>query len=56
MLIIGAVLLAFGLGAMLMMRLIPAFHAFWPAPLPVAFIGGGLIFAFFACSRDNLEY
>ena len=56
MLIIGIVLLCFGLGSMLMLWLLPGFHSYWPAPLPVAFIGGGLIFAFSVGSRDESGY
>ena len=44
--LIGAVLLCFGLGSMLMLWLLPGMRGLWPAPLPVAFIGGGLILAF----------
>jgi hypothetical protein len=55
-LLIGVVLLCFGLGAMLTLWLLPSMHSFWPAPLPVAFIGGGLLYAFSAGSRVNNGY
>jgi len=55
-LLIGVVLLSFGLGSMLALWLLPGFHTYWPAPLPVAFIGGGLIFAFAAGSRTDRGY
>jgi hypothetical protein len=42
---IGVVLLCFGVGSMLMLWLMPAMRNLWAAPIPVAFIGGGLIFA-----------
>src|SRR4051812_43858496 len=45
-LLIGIVLVCFGLGSMLALWLLPESRTYWPAPLPVAFIGGGLIFAF----------
>lgn len=50
-LLIGVVLLCFGLGAMLALWLVPDLHRFWPLPLPVAFIGGGLVYAFSTGSR-----
>ncbi|MGC4047979.1 MAG: hypothetical protein QM758_29645 [Armatimonas sp.] len=53
MLIIGVVLLSFALGTMLMLWLLPWGSANWPAPLPIAFIGGGLIFAYFATRGDR---
>ena len=54
--LIGAVLFSFGLGSILAMWLLPGTHNYWPAPLPVTFIGGGLIFAFAAISRLDSEY
>lgn len=54
--LIGIVLLFFGLGSMLALWLLPGLHAYWPAPLPVTFIGGGLLIAFSASSRVNSEY
>lgn len=51
--LIGIVLLFFGAGAMLSMWLMPAFRSLWPAPLPVTFIGGGLLIAFFASKRPE---
>lgn len=53
--LIGIVLFCFGLGAMLALWLIPGSHSYWPASLPVTFIGGGLIFAFSAGSREDHE-
>ncbi|MBB6051182.1 hypothetical protein [Armatimonas rosea] len=55
-LLIGVVLLCFGLGAMLTLWLLPSMRSYWPAPLPVAFIGGGLLYAFSAGSRVNNGY
>jgi hypothetical protein len=55
-LLIGAVLCCFGLGSMLALWLLPGCRPYWPAPLPVAFIGGGLLLAFSAGSRVNSEY
>ena len=55
-LLIGAVLLCFGLGTMLALWLMPAFHNIWPMALPVAFMGGGLLIAFSAGSRVNSDY
>jgi hypothetical protein len=54
--LIGVVLLCFGLGSILMLWLIPGFRSYWPAPLPVAFIGGGLMIAFSPRSRVNDGY
>ena len=42
---IGVVFLCFGVGSMLMLWLMPAMRHLWPAPLPLAFLGGGLAFA-----------
>ena len=42
-LIHGIVWLALGFGAMLALRLIPNAPALWPLPLPLAFLGVGLI-------------
>ncbi len=42
-LIIGIVLAAFGLGTMLGLSLIDDMRAAWPVPLPVAFMGLGLV-------------
>lgn len=56
MLLIGIVLLCFGLGSMLMLWLLPGARAYWPAPLPIAFIGGGLIFAYFFSSPTDSGY
>jgi hypothetical protein len=53
---IGVVLLCFGLGAMLALRLIPGTDSAWPAPLPLAFVGGGLIVAFSPGSRLSDGY
>jgi len=53
MLIIGMVLLSFGVGAMLMIRLLPGGGLYWAAPLPVAFMGVGLILAYFAVRSDR---
>jgi hypothetical protein len=44
--VIGMVLACFGLGSMLMLWLLPGMQNYWPAPLPIAFIGGGIFFAF----------
>jgi hypothetical protein len=55
-LLIGVVLLCFGLGSMLTLWLLPGLRAYWPAPLPVTFIGGGIIFAFSAISRVDSGY
>lgn len=55
-LLLGVVLLCFGLGSMLALWLIPGVHTYWPAPLPVTFIGGGLIFAFSAGSHIDSGY
>lgn len=54
--LIGVVLLCFGLGTMLTLWLLPGSRSYWPAPLPVAFIGGGLILAFSPGSRINDGY
>ena len=54
--LIGVVLLCFGLGSILMLWLIPGFRSYWPAPLPVAFIGGGLMIAFSPGSHVNDGY
>lgn len=54
--LIGVVLLCFGFGAMLALWLLPGMRLFWPAPLPIALIGGGLIFAFTAISREDSGY
>jgi hypothetical protein len=54
--LIGAVLLAFGLGSMLMLYLLPGFRSLWPAPLPIAFIGGGLLIAFATFVRSGRGY
>ena len=54
--LIGVVLLCFGLGTMLTLWLLPGFRSSWPAPLPVAFIGGGLMIAFSPGSRINDGY
>jgi hypothetical protein len=53
---IGVDLLCYGLGAMLALWLIPECHTYWPAPLPVTFIGGGLIYAFSAAYRADRGY
>lgn len=42
-LIIGMVLTAFGIGSMIALSLVEPFRAAWPLPLPVAFIGVGLV-------------
>ena len=42
-LIIGLVLVMFGIGSMITLALIDEFRRAWPAPLPVAFIGIGLV-------------
>ncbi len=42
-LIIGLVLAMFGIGSMITLSLIDEFRRAWPAPLPVAFIGIGLV-------------
>jgi hypothetical protein len=55
-LLIGIVLLSFGLGTMLVLWLLPGLHAYWPAPLPVTFMGGGLMIAFLPGSRVNNGY
>jgi hypothetical protein len=44
--LIGIVLACFGLGSMLMLWLMPGMKTLWPAPLPMVFMGGGLMFAF----------
>lgn len=54
--LIGVVLLCFGLGSMLTLWLLPGLHPYWPAPLPVTFIGGGLLFAFYVASPDDSGY
>ena len=43
---IGAVLLCFGLGSMLALWLVPGSRGLWPIPLPVEFIGGGILLAY----------
>lgn len=55
-LLIGIVLVCFGLGSMLALWLLPGSRTYWPAPLPIAFLGGGLLFAFSAGSRVLREY
>ena len=50
--LIGIVLLFFGIGSMLTIALLPGAQAYWPAPLPVAFIGGALLIAFGLSSRS----
>lgn len=45
-LLIGVVLLCFGVGSMLTLLLLPGGASYWAAPLPIAFIGGGLVYAF----------
>lgn len=42
-LIIGIVLAMFGIGSMITLSLLDEFRRGWPAPLPVAFIGLGLV-------------
>jgi hypothetical protein len=42
-LIIGLVLAMFGIGSMITLSLLDEFRWGWPAPLPVAFIGLGLV-------------
>lgn len=42
-LMIGIVLLCFGIGTMIALWTMEGSRAFWAAPLPVAFIGGGLV-------------
>ncbi len=42
-LIIGIVLAMFGIGSMITLSLLDEFRWGWPAPLPVAFIGLGLV-------------
>lgn len=51
--LIGAVLLAFGLGTMLMLWLLPGARLYWSAPLPIAFIGGGLVIAYRALAHSG---
>ena len=45
-LIIGIVLAAFGIGTMIALWIVMGPRGYWPMPLPVAFIGGGLILYF----------
>ena len=52
-LIIGIVLAAFGVGAMVAMSLVDEFHRAWPVPLPVAFMGGGLMLYYYLAGRDQ---
>lgn len=52
-LLIGLVLTAFGLGSMLALWLLPGGRPYWAAPLPVAFVGGGLVLAFFSGARTD---
>ena len=42
-LIIGMVLTSFGVGSMIALSLVAHLRAAWPLPLPVAFIGVGLV-------------
>jgi len=55
-LVIGAVFLSFGAGAALTLWLMPSFHALWPAPLPLAFIGGGILFAYTTVAHPDRGY
>ncbi|HWD41109.1 MAG TPA: hypothetical protein VG944_19835 [Fimbriimonas sp.] len=51
--LIGMVLLCFGLGSTLAMLVTPGARAYWAAPLPISFIGGGLLIAFAASFRSE---
>ena len=46
-LIVGMVLMAFGVGSMIALSLVERLRPVWPMPLPVAFIGGGLVLYYF---------
>jgi hypothetical protein len=49
--ILGTVLLSLSVGAMIMLYIQAAAHGFWVAPLPLAFLGVGLL-AFHFLKRD----
>jgi hypothetical protein len=52
--LIGIVLLFFGVGSMLALALLPGSRAYWPAPLPIAFMGGGLLIASLGSTRSGI--
>jgi hypothetical protein len=54
--LLGMVLFCFGAGSMATMALMPGTRPFWPAPLPVSFMGGGLLTAFFIMTRSERGY
>lgn len=52
-LIIGIVLAGFGLGLMIAMSMVDEFRRAWPMPLPVAFMGAGLVLYYYLAGRDQ---
>ena len=51
-LIIGMVLAAFGVGSMIALFMVERLRPVWPMPLPVAFIGAGLVLYYVLAGRD----
>ena len=52
-LMIGIVLTAFGVGTMIAMSTVDEFHRAWPMPLPLAFMGAGLVLYYYLAGRDQ---
>jgi len=52
-LMIGMVLTAFGLGAMGALAMVERWRPLWPLPLPVAFMGAGLVLYYMLAGRDQ---
>ena len=52
-LMIGIVLAAFGAGAMIAMSMVDQFHRAWPVPLPVVFMGAGLVLYYYLAGSDR---
>ena len=52
-LIIGIVLAMFGTGAMAALLMVEQFRPAWPLPLPVSFIGVGLVLYYYLVGRER---
>lgn len=52
-LIMGIVLTMFGIGSMAALLMVEQFRPVWPMPLPVAFIGIGLVLYYFLAGREQ---
>ncbi len=52
-LILGILLVAFGAGSMIALAMVDSLRASWPIPMPVTFMGGGLIIYYLLAGRER---